>query len=181
MQQGNVWAVMTSANGVNGEFVSDSRTLLTDTLKGRFGFDVFVLTDWLQTRSTEKAALAGLDVSMPGGDRCGFGQPLLDAVKAGRVPEPVIDAIARRVLRVYARIGLLDGRDLKAGAEVNTPAHQAVARRVAEESIVLLKNAGGLLPLDPARGRHGTRHRAERGQTFLRDGHGRQLVGRRSV
>ena len=149
VQNGHAWAVMTSANGVNGDFVSDSRTLLNGTLKGEWGFDGLVMTDWLQTRSTEKAALAGLDVSMPGG-ACGFAAPLLEAVKAGRVPESVIDDKARRVLRVYARIGLLDKRALAAGAALNTPAHQAVARRVATEGIVLLKNSGRMLPLDPS-------------------------------
>ena len=148
VQEGHAWAVMTSANGVNGDFVSDSRTLLNGTLKGQWGFDGMVLTDWLQTRSTEKAALAGLDVSMPGGD-CGFAAPLSAAVKAGRVPESVIDDKARRVLRTYARIGLLDQRPLAAGAACNTPAHQSVARRVAAEGIVLLKNSRRLLPLDP--------------------------------
>ena len=89
--EGGLWSVMTAANGVNGEFVSDSRRLLTDILKKEWGFDGFVITDWLQTRSTEKAALAGLDISMPGGESCGFGRPLLDAVREGRVPESVID------------------------------------------------------------------------------------------
>ena len=148
VQNGHAWAVMTSANGINGDFVSDSRALLNGTLKGDWGFDGLVMTDWLQTRSTEKAALAGLDVSMPGG-ACGFAAPLLEAVKAGRVPESVVDDKVRRVLRVYARVGLLDKRALAAGAALNTPAHQAVARRVATEGIVLLKNSGRLLPLDP--------------------------------
>lgn len=150
VQDGHAWAVMTAANGVNGDFVSDSRALLNDTLKGRWGFDGMVLTDWLQTRSTEKAALAGLDISMPGGN-CGFAQPLLDAVKAGRVSESVIDDKARRVLRVYGDVGLLDNRPLAAGASRNTPEHQQVARRVAAEGIVLLKNSRRLLPLNPAR------------------------------
>jgi beta-glucosidase len=149
VRDGHAWSVMTSANGVNGDFVSDSRALLNSTLKGQWGFDGLVMTDWLQTRSTEKAALAGLDVSMPGGV-CGFAAPLLDAVKAGHVPEAVIDDKARRVLRVYARVGLLDKRPLAAGAVLNTPAHQRVARRVATEGIVLLKNSGRLLPLNPA-------------------------------
>ena len=149
VQDGHIWGVMTSANGVNGDFVSDSRGLLNGILKGQWGFDGLVMTDWLQTRSTEKAALAGLDVSMPGGV-CGFAAPLLDAVKAGRVPESVIDDKARRVLRVYARVGLLDQRPLAAGAALNTPAHQSVARRVATEGIVLLKNSRNLLPLNPA-------------------------------
>ena len=146
VQDGHVWAIMTSANGVNGDFVSDSRVLLNGILKGRWGFDGLVMTDWLQTRSTEKAALAGLDVSMPGGV-CGFAAPLLDAVQAGRVPESVIDDKARRVLRVYARVGRLDQRPPAAGAALNTPAHQSVARRVATQGIVLLKNNRRLLPL----------------------------------
>ncbi|BDI33095.1 hypothetical protein CCAX7_51460 [Capsulimonas corticalis] len=150
VQDGHAWSVMTSANGVNGDFVSDSRVLLNGILKGEWGFDGMVLTDWLQTRSTEKAALAGLDVSMPGGV-CGFAAPLLEAVKAGRVPESVIDDKARRVLRVYARIGLLSDRTLTAGANCNTPAHQRVAREVAAQGIVLLKNSRHLLPLNPAR------------------------------
>jgi beta-glucosidase len=150
VQDGHAMAVMTSANGVNGDFVSDSKELLNDTLKGEWGFQGMVLTDWLQTRSTEKAAFAGLDVSMPGGN-CGFAQPLLDAVKAGLVPQAVIDDKSRRVLRVYAFIGLLDKRDLSLGADRNTPEHQKVARQAATEGIVLLKNEHQTLPLDPDR------------------------------
>jgi len=148
VKEANVWTIMTSANGVNNEFVSDSKKMLTDILKNRFGFDGFVMTDWLQTRSVEKAAFAGLDVSMPGGDNCGFGTPLLEAVKAGKVPVRVIDEKVRRILRVYGRIGLLDGRDLKAGASVNTAEHQQTALHTAEEGIILLQNKNNALPLD---------------------------------
>jgi len=150
VQEGHAWAVMTSANGVNGDFVSDSKLLLNDTLKGEWDFDGMVLTDWLQTRSTEKAAFAGLDISMPGG-KCGFAQPLLDAVNADRVPVSVIDDKARRVLRVFGRIGLMDNRNLKDGAQRNTREHQALARQVAAGGIVLLKNEHSLLPLNPDR------------------------------
>ncbi len=148
VQKAHVSTIMTSANGVNNEFVSDSKKMLTDILKNQWGFDGFVLTDWLQTRSTEKAALAGLDVSMPGGEDCGFGKPLLAAVNEGRIPETVIDDKARRILRIYNRIGLLDGRFSNNGTQVNTPAHQAVAEKVAEEGIVLLKNEHNVLPLE---------------------------------
>jgi beta-glucosidase len=110
VEDGHAWAVMTSANGVNGDFVSDSKALLQDTLMDKWGFQGMALTDWLQARSTVKSALAGLDVSMPGGD-CPFAQPLTDAVKAGQIPMSVIDDKARRVLRVYAFAGLLDKRD----------------------------------------------------------------------
>jgi beta-glucosidase len=149
VEDGGAWAVMTSANGVNGDFVSDSKALLQDTLIDKFKFTGVILTDWLQTRSTEKAALAGLDVSMPGGP-CGFAQPLLDAVKAARVPLDVLDDKVRRMLRLYSRLGVLDHRDMTRGASINTPEHQTVAREVADGGIVLLKNRGALLPLNPA-------------------------------
>jgi beta-glucosidase len=148
VEKANVSCIMTSANGVNNEFVSDSKKMLTDILKNEWGFDGFVITDWLQTRSVEKAAMAGLDISMPGGDQCGFGTPLLEAVKAGRVPESIIDDKVRRILRIYGQIGLLDGRDLRAGAFVNTKQHQQIARNIADEGIVLLKNEDKALPLN---------------------------------
>ena len=65
VKDADVQTVMTSANGMNYEFVSDSRKMQTDILKNRWGFQGFIMTDWLQTRSTEKAAFAGLDVSCP--------------------------------------------------------------------------------------------------------------------
>ncbi|MDP4276076.1 MAG: glycoside hydrolase family 3 C-terminal domain-containing protein [Bacteroidota bacterium] len=146
VKEADVWSVMTSANGVNKEFVSDSKKMLNDILKEKWGFSGFVITDWLQTRSVEKAAFAGLDVSMPGGDICGFGKPLLEAVKAGKVPEQVIDDKVRRVLRFYGRVGALDGIDLKKGATLNTKEHQAVALDMARDGIVLLKNDHQNLP-----------------------------------
>jgi beta-glucosidase len=147
-EDGGAWAVMTSANGVNGEFVSDSRRLLYDTLKGDWGFDGMVLTDWLGTRSTVKAALAGLDVSMPYQPNSLFGQPLLEALKDGRVPQSVLDDKVRRVLRTMDRVGLLDGIPPTQGGVQDTPTHHELSRQVAEESLVLLKNEHHTLPLD---------------------------------
>lgn len=148
VQDADVGTIMTSANGVNYEFVSDSRKLLTDILKNKWGFRGFVMTDWLQTRSTEKAAFAGLDVSMPGGDNCGFGKTLLDAVKSGKVPVSVIDDKVLHILSVYERVGALDGRDLTKGAVLNSKEHQQTARQIAEEGVVLLKNEKAMLPLN---------------------------------
>lgn len=150
VQKANVMTIMTSANGMNGEFVSDSKKMLTDILKNGWGFKGFTLTDWLQTRSTEKAAFAGLDISMPGGEDCGFGKPLLEAVKAGKVPVGVIDDKVRRILRVYAQIGYLDGKPVADKTQANTPANQTVAREVAEQGMVLLKNDNNVLPLQAA-------------------------------
>lgn len=143
-----VLTLMTAANGVNYNYVSDDRKLLTDILKNKWGFKGFVMTDWLGTRSTEKAAFAGLDVSMPGGENCGFGKPLLEAVKERKVSEAEIDDKVRRILRVYNSIGLLTNGKLREGGKLNTPAHQATAKIVAEEGIVLLKNEGKALPIE---------------------------------
>lgn len=151
VEEADVQTVMTSANGMNYEFVSDSRKMLTDILKNRWGFRGFVMTDWLQTRSTEKAAFAGLDVSMPGGDKCGFGTALLDAVRAGRVSMETIDDKVRRILRVYDYIGILDREDRSAGATISTPEHHRTALEIAEQGIVLLKNDRGALPMDEKR------------------------------
>jgi beta-glucosidase len=149
VEQGGAWAVMTAANGVNGELACQNHWLLTTTLKDKWGFDGLVLTDFNHARRTEKAALAGLDVSMPWGDwnTEPFGKPLLDDVTAGKIPLSLIDDKVRRILRVMQRVGLLDGVDPHTGGSVDTPEHQAVARRAAEESLVLLKNDAHILPL----------------------------------
>ncbi len=149
VQHGGAWSVMTTANRVNGEYVSDSRFLLRDVLKDGWGFDGLVITDWCGTRSTELAALAGLDVSMPFRANSPFGAPLLEAVRAGRVPEEVIDDKARRLLRTMGRIGLLDGVAQTEGGADRKKEHYELAREAAAEGMVLLKNEGNLLPLDP--------------------------------
>lgn len=148
VQQADVATIMTSANGINYEYVSDSRKMLTDILKNKWGFKGFVMTDWCQTRSVEKAAFAGLDVSMPGGNDCGFGNALLKSVKEGKVSINDIDDKAKRILGVYDRIGILDGYDIQKGARINTKEHQTIAKEVAENGMVLLKNKKKVLPLD---------------------------------
>jgi beta-glucosidase len=150
VQRGGAWSVMTTANRVNGEYVSDSRFLLTDILKEGWGFNGLVITDWCGTRSTELAALAGLDVAMPFRANSPFGAPLLAAVKEGRVPEKVIDDKARRLLRTMGRVGLLDGIPQTQGGADRKKEHYELAREIAAEGLVLLKNDDNLLPLDAA-------------------------------
>lgn len=149
-RKSGAWSFMTAANGLNGELCSDSKFLLNDILKGEWGFKGMVMTDFCHSRSTEKAALAGLDMDMPWGDykTIAFGKPLADAVRAGRVSEKVLDDMVRRILWVRQNTGLLDGRDAKEGGIVNTSEHQKIALEAAESSIVLLKNKNHLLPLD---------------------------------
>ena len=148
VEEGGAWALMTAANGVNGEFVSDSHLLLTDTLKDQWGFDGLSRTDGLGTRSTVPAALAGLDVSIPFQPHSLFGQPLMAAVQDGQVPTSILDDKVRRVLRTMDRVGLLDGISPAQGGVMDTSAHHDLSRQVAEDSLVLLKNENNTLPLD---------------------------------
>lgn len=161
--EGGVWTVMTGYNRVNGQYCAENEFLLQRVLKGEWGFKGLVMSDWGGTHSTVASALNGLDLEMGtnvGGGRGGpdphdrdyFGTPLLEAVKKGDVPTEVLDQMALRNLRVMAFTGLLDGsrpRLEKPGQMA--PEHIAVARRVAEEGCVLLKNDNNVLPLDPAR------------------------------
>jgi beta-glucosidase len=156
VKQGGAWAVMTAANGVNGHLAATNKYLITDNLKQSWGFQGLVLTDFNQARDTLAAADAGLDVGMPWGewDTTPFGKPLMEAVQKGLVPESIVDDKVRRILRVMDHVGLLSGIDPHTGGAANTPESHAMALRAAEESIVLLKNEGSLLPLDSRKLRH---------------------------
>ncbi|NUS76083.1 MAG: beta-glucosidase [Streptomyces sp.] len=137
-------AVMGAYNKVNGTYACENRTLLTDVLRERWGFDGWVMTDWFAAHSTREALAAGLDMEMPDGTY--FGTALKKAVENRSVPEHHVDRAVRRVLTIMDRFGLLDGtaparpeRDAKAGA--------AVALEVAEAGATLLRNAHSTLPL----------------------------------
>jgi len=147
--QAGVLAIMTAANGLNGEFCSDSRSLLTGTLKNAWGFSGFVFTDGLGSRSTLPAAQAGLDVSNLGQPaKSLFGSPLLAAVKAGTVSTALINEKVRRILRVMAWAGNLDPGGVRPHGTVDFPAHEALALKGAEAGLVLLKNDHEVLPFD---------------------------------
>jgi beta-glucosidase len=143
-------AVMCSYNKVNGDWSCENKYLLTDVLKNTWGFKGWVMSDWNGTHSTEKAALAGLDQEEPGSTY--FGEKLKQAILAGAVPPARLDDMVHRILRSEIASGVFDDPpqqqvpDAIGGFEV--------AQKVAEQSIVLLKNRGGVLPLDPARSHH---------------------------
>ncbi len=149
VKEAHVLTVMGAYNRFRGDYCCASDLLLNQILKRSWGFAGFVVSDWAATHDTLASALGGLDVEMNAGkDIQYFKEPLLQAVQGGQVPMAVLDDKARRVLYVMAKIHRLDGVSRAAGS-INTPEHQAVARRVAEEGIVLLKNDRHLLPLDP--------------------------------
>ena len=140
------WTVMASYNRVNGIYASEDPFLIQRILKGEWHYDGVLMSDWGAVHSTVQAAKAGLDLEMPGPGRY-FGEPLLTAVKDWKVPESAINDAARRMVRLILRTGVMNGKPLSKGA-LNTKAHQDLARRVAAEAMVLLKNDGDVLPFD---------------------------------
>jgi beta-glucosidase len=136
--------VMCSYNLVNGDHACENDYLLNQVLKKDWNFKGFVLSDWGGTHSTVKAALNGLDQDMPGDDNY-FSDPLKKAVEDGQVPAARLDDMVHRILRSMFDAGVID----------NPPIHSVVdpfrgrddAQHIAEESIVVLKNSGAILPL----------------------------------
>src|SRR5918998_2023031 len=105
--EGGAWLVMAAYNSVNGATMTEN-PLLATPLKTAWGFDGVVISDWYATRSTEAAARAGLDLVMPGPDGP-WGPALAAAVREGRVAEAAVDGKVRRLLRLAARVGALEG------------------------------------------------------------------------
>jgi beta-glucosidase len=143
----NPGAVMCSYNSVNGDFACENKYLLTDVLKKTWGFKGFVVSDWAGTHSTVKASAAGLDNEEPFDDF--FGEKLKEAVQAGKVPSSELDDHVHRILRSEFACGIID-YPVKKGV-VDVEGGFDIARRLAEQSTVLLKNSNGVLPLDRAK------------------------------
>ncbi len=140
-------AVMCSYNAVNGDFACENKYLLTEVLKKGWGFKGFVVSDWGGTHSTVKASAAGLDNEEPMDEF--FGEKLKEAVQAGKVPMAELDDHVRRMLRSEFACGIID-YPVKKGV-VDVEGGFETARRLAEQSTVLLKNKNGVLPLDRAK------------------------------
>ncbi len=153
VQEGGVLTVMGAYNKFRGEWCSQSPFLLDEVLKGELGFEGLVMSDWNAVRGTIEAVQSGLDLEMgtdlsqekPDYGAFFLGDAVVDLVENGTVDEELVDRKVRRVLKVMEAIHMFSG-DRPAGA-YNTPEHQAVARKVADESIVLLKN-DGVLPFE---------------------------------
>lgn len=144
--EAGAWSVMAAYNKFRGYWCAENDYLLNRVLRDEWGFRGMVISDWGGTHSTVASALNGLDVEMgSSARRTYFGQPLLDSVKAGIVPESVIDDKVRRILRV--RMLTEKKTAPETGGLVATPAHMETALKIASEAVVLLKNDSGLLPL----------------------------------
>jgi beta-glucosidase len=155
---GGALAVMAAYSGVNGASMTVNEPLLRGVLKGEWGFDGVVMSDWHAARDTLGTALGGLDLVMPGPDGP-WGDQLAAAVAAGTVSEAVLDDKVLRLLRLARRVGALVDADSNtaAGHAAGTPGpvDPALLRRAAAASFVLLRNESPdgttpALPLDPA-------------------------------
>lgn len=148
IERGEPGAVMSAYNRVNGDYASENAALLNGVLKGDWGYRGWVMADWGGTISLDAAA-AGLD--QQSGEQLDhkvwFGEPLSDAVKNRSLPRSRLSDMVRRILRSMFSAGLFD-RVPPTGGTTDYDAHSAIAQRVAEEGIVLLKNGRGLLPID---------------------------------
>lgn len=160
VQEGGAWAVMGAYNKYKGEHCCHNRYLLNDILKRDWAFDGVVVSDWGGTHDTKQAAENGLDMefgSWTDGlswgasnayDNYYLAAPYLDMLRKGEASTATLDDKARRVLRLIFRTAM---NTRKPFGSLNSPEHLAAARRIAGEGMVLLKNEGGVLPIDLGR------------------------------
>ncbi|MEW2163914.1 glycoside hydrolase family 3 C-terminal domain-containing protein [Streptomyces sp. NPDC007084] len=137
------WGVMTAYNKVNGTTMTEHHHLVNEVLRGEWGFDGFNVSDWMAGRATKAAIEGGLDVAMPG-PRTVYGPALAAAVRSGEVAEATVDTAVRNVLRLAARVGILQGAEpvvTEPPAPLDGP---ALAREIARRSFVLVRNEGAL-------------------------------------
>ena len=141
-KRGKAWTFMCSYNKLNGEYASQHKWLLTDLLRGEWGFDGYVMSDWGAVSDRVKGVEAGLDLEMPGSDGINDAE-VVKAVKEGRLDEKYIDICVERLLRIHQRY--LD--NAKPDTPWNMEADHDLAGKMAADCMVLLKNEDGILPL----------------------------------
>jgi beta-glucosidase len=150
VENAHPWGIMTAYNTVNGTTMTEHRYLVNEILRGEWGFDGFNVSDWTAARSTAGAIEGGLDAAMPG-PKTVYGEALAQAVRDGEVEEATVDTAVRNVLRLAARVGILDGAEpVVAEAQLPSPVDgEALAREIARRSFVLVRNQDNALPLPP--------------------------------
>lgn len=145
-----VGAVMDAYNKVNGDYCTENGFLNNILLKNEWGFDGVLMSDWGATHSALGPVRAGMDLEMPSGSWMNS-KNLLPAIRAGEITEQQIDDKVRRILRMIVRMGCLDRPQWDRSIPENNPESGRAALAIAEEGIVLLKNAKNTLPLDRER------------------------------
>jgi beta-glucosidase len=149
VKDGRPGSVMCAYNKVNGDWACENRFLLTKVLRDDWKYPGWVMSDWGGVHSTVKAAMAGLD--QESGQELDkeiyFGAPFAAAVANGTIPVTRLDEMVRRILTGVIASGLYDDPSPATVQPIDYPAHADIAQRVAEASMVLLKNQGNILPL----------------------------------
>ncbi|MDQ0910895.1 beta-glucosidase [Streptomyces canus] len=143
VENAHPWGIMTAYNTVNGTTMTEHHYLVNEVLRGEWGFDGYNVSDWMAARSTEGAIEGGLDVAMPGPTTV-YGEALAQAVRDGRVEESAVDTAVRNVLRLAARVGILDGAEPVVTELPETVDGIGLAREIARRSFVLVRNQGAL-------------------------------------
>lgn len=147
IRESDVAAVMCSYNRVNGDYACENKYLLRDLLKKDWNFKGFVVSDWGATHSAAKASAAGLDHEEPA--EIFYGAEFKKAVASGKIPKSELDDHVHRILRSMFATGVVDDPPEK--SVVDVVGGFEVAQKIAEQSIVLLKNNQNLLPLDASK------------------------------
>ena len=157
VQEGHSWSIMGAYNLYQDEHLCHNDRILNKILKGEWGFDGVVISDWGGTYNTEQAIANGLDLEMGTGtngmdtkygtsyDAYNLAFPYLERLRDGRASMDVLDDKVRRVLRLNLRTAMNPDKPF---GSLNSPEHNAAARRIAGEGIVLLKNENDILPVD---------------------------------
>src|SRR4051794_24377012 len=157
VKKGHVGSIMCSYNRLHGPYACENPELLDGYLRRDWGFQGFVTSDWGATHSTVASAKAGLNLEMHAIPSQYYGDALKQAVTDGKVSMARLNLMVKQIFVPMFRFGLFDhpAAPLPAAyaAQVSTPEHRSVARQMAEEATVLLKNDGSLLPLDKGTGR----------------------------
>ena len=152
VQEGNAYSIMGAYNKLNGYHCCENKNLLDLILRGEWGFDGTVISDWGGVHKTKEAAECSMDMEMsvfPDFDEYKLANPLKELIEKGEVSESVVDAKVRNILRMMYRLKMI-GRhagERKAGA-YNTSEHREAILKTAEESMILLRNEENILPLD---------------------------------
>lgn len=142
VKKGKPWTVMNSYNRINGKYVGESKEYLTDILRGEWGFDGYVMSDWGAVNDRVEGLKAGMDLEMPSSG--GMNDALIvDAVKNGTLDESVVDTACERIIDIIFRY--VENRDTM--AEPDLEKDHGTAAEIEENCIVLLKNENNILPL----------------------------------
>ncbi|MGY3748582.1 beta-glucosidase family protein [Vagococcus acidifermentans] len=155
VKKAGVMSIMGAYNRFRGEYCCESHYLLNDILRKQWRFDGLVVSDWGGVHNTEKALLSGLDIEMSvtnNFDEYFMAEPLKQAIEEGKLAEAELDKKVKNILRMMERLNMLPGQKRKTG-KYNQIDTQDTILKIAQESVVLLKNEDAVLPISHAEGK----------------------------